>query len=110
MIFLASQGTVITTSVVVFLLVILLLVSILLWVKQKLTPAGTVTIDINEGEKALEVAPGQTLLSALGSNKIFLLLHVEVVVLVLCAVVRLMKGLVLFCPLKLVILLVRASQ
>ncbi len=72
MIFLASQGAVITTSVVVFLLVILLLVSILLWVKQKLTPAGTVTIDINEGEKALEVAPGQTLLSALGNNKIFL--------------------------------------
>ncbi len=72
MIFLASQGTVITTSVVVFLLVILLLVSILLYVKQKLTPAGTVTIDINEGEQALEVAPGQTLLSALGNNKIFL--------------------------------------
>ncbi len=72
MIFLASQGTVITTSVVVFLLVILLLVSILLWVKQKLTPAGTVTIDINDGEKALEVSPGQTLLSALGNNKIFL--------------------------------------
>lgn len=72
MIFLASQGTVIATSVVVFLLVILLLVSILLYVKQKLTPAGTVTIDINNGEKALEVAPGQTLLSALGSNKIFL--------------------------------------
>ncbi len=72
MIFLASQGAVITTSVVVFLLVILLLVSILLWVKQKLTPAGTVTIDINEGEKALEVSPGQTLLSALGTNKIFL--------------------------------------
>jgi len=72
MIFLASQGAVITTSVVVFLLVILLLVSILLWVKQKLTPAGTVTIDINGGEKALEVSPGQTLLSALGNNKIFL--------------------------------------
>ncbi len=72
MIFLASQGTVITTSVVVFLLVILLLVSILLYVKQKLTPAGTVTIDINEGEQALEVSPGQTLLSALGNNKIFL--------------------------------------
>ncbi|MCW3804994.1 NADH:ubiquinone reductase (Na(+)-transporting) subunit F [Marinilabiliaceae bacterium D04] len=72
MIFLASQGAVITTSVVVFLLVILVLVSILLWVKQKLTPAGTVTIDINDGEQALEVSPGQTLLSALGNNKIFL--------------------------------------
>ncbi|WP_066632255.1 NADH:ubiquinone reductase (Na(+)-transporting) subunit F [Labilibacter marinus] len=72
MIFLASQGVVITTSVVVFLLVILLLVGILLYVKQKLTPAGTVTIDINNGEQALEVSPGQTLLSALGSNQIFL--------------------------------------
>ncbi len=72
MIFLASQGAVIATSVVVFLLVVLLLVSILLWVKQKLTPAGTVTIDINDGEQALEVSPGQTLLSALGTNKIFL--------------------------------------
>jgi Na+-transporting NADH:ubiquinone oxidoreductase subunit F len=72
MIFLASQGAVISTSVVVFLLVILLLVSILLYVKQKLTPSGTVTIDINEGEQELEVSPGQTLLSALGNNKIFL--------------------------------------
>jgi Na+-transporting NADH:ubiquinone oxidoreductase subunit F len=72
MIFLASQGAVVATSVVVFLLVVLLLVSILLWVKQKLTPPGTVVIDINDGEQALEVAPGQTLLSALGSNKIFL--------------------------------------
>ncbi len=72
MIFLASQGAVITTSVVVFLIVILLLVAILLFAKQKLTPSGTVVIDINEGEKALEVSPGQTLLSALGNNKIFL--------------------------------------
>ncbi len=72
MMFLASQATVIATSVVVFLLVILLLVSILLYVKKKLTPAGTVTIDINNGEKELVVDPGQTLLTALGSNKIFL--------------------------------------
>ncbi len=72
MIFLASQGAVIATSVVVFLLVVLLLVSILLYAKQKLTPSGTVTIDINDGDQALEVSPGQTLLSALGNNKIFL--------------------------------------
>ncbi len=73
MIFLiASQGAVVTTSVVVFLLVVLLLVSILLYVKQKLTPAGTVTIDINDGDTTLDVQPGQTLLSALGNNKIFL--------------------------------------
>lgn len=72
MIFLASQATVIATSVVVFLLVILLLVSLLLYVKKKLTPAGTVIININDGEKELVVDPGQTLLTALGSNKIFL--------------------------------------
>ncbi|SMO65193.1 Na+-transporting NADH:ubiquinone oxidoreductase subunit F [Saccharicrinis carchari] len=72
MIFLASQATVIATSVVVFLLVVLFLVSILLYVKKKLTPEGTVVIDINNGEKELVVDPGQTLLSALGNNKIFL--------------------------------------
>ena len=72
MIFLASQGAVIATSVVVFLIVVLLLVGILLYAKQKLTPSGTVVIDINEGDQQLEVAPGQTLLSALGNNKIFL--------------------------------------
>lgn len=72
MILLASQSTVITISVVVFLLVILTLVSILLYAKKKLTPSGEVTIDINDGEKKLVVDPGQTLLSALGSNKIFL--------------------------------------
>jgi Na+-transporting NADH:ubiquinone oxidoreductase subunit F len=35
-------------------------------------PSGEVTININDGEKELVVEPGQTLLSALGSNKIFL--------------------------------------
>ncbi len=68
----ASQGAVVSTSVVVFLLVVLLLVSILLFAKQKLTPSGTVNIDINDGNTTLEVDPGQTLLSALGNNKIFL--------------------------------------
>ncbi len=72
MILLATQSAVITTSIVVFLLVILLLVSILLYAKKKLMPSGEVTININDGEKELVVEPGQTLLSALGSNKIFL--------------------------------------
>ncbi len=69
---LAIQSSVIISSVVIFLLVILLLVSVLLYAKKKLTPSGTVTIAINNGEKELVVEPGQTLLSALGNNKIFL--------------------------------------
>lgn len=69
---LAIQSSVIISSVVIFLLVILLLVSVLLYAKKKLTPSGTVTIAINSGEKELVVEPGQTLLSALGNNKIFL--------------------------------------
>ncbi len=72
MILLASQSTIILISVVVFLLVILALVSILLYAKKKLMPSGEVTIDINDGDTKLVVEPGQTLLSALGSNKIFL--------------------------------------
>lgn len=69
---LAIQSSVVISGVVVFLLVILLLVSVLLYAKKKLTPSGTVTININEGEKELTVDPGQSLLSALGGNKIFL--------------------------------------
>ncbi len=73
MIILATNG--ITTgflSIGIFLLVILLLVGILLFAKKKLTPSGEVTIDINDGEKALTVEPGSTLLSTLGNNKILL--------------------------------------
>ncbi|WP_240509442.1 NADH:ubiquinone reductase (Na(+)-transporting) subunit F [Geofilum rhodophaeum] len=69
---LAIQSSVIVSAVVVFLLVVLLLVAVLLYAKKKLTPSGEVTIDINDGEKQLKVEPGQSLLTALGSNKIFL--------------------------------------
>ena len=72
MVLLAAQSTIITVSVIVFLLVILFLVSILLYAKKKLMPSGTVKIDINEGEKELEVEAGSTLLSTLGDNKIYL--------------------------------------
>jgi len=63
---------VIGITVVAFLVVILLLVSMLLFVKAKLSPAGKITIDINDGERVLEVDGGGTLLSTLGSNGIFL--------------------------------------
>ncbi len=72
MVFLASQAVTIGVSIGIFLLIILLLVSILLYAKTKLTPSGEVEININEGEKVLKVGQGQTLLSALTNNKIFL--------------------------------------
>jgi Na+-transporting NADH:ubiquinone oxidoreductase subunit F len=72
MVLLSSQSTVITVSIVVFLLVTLLLVAILLYAKKKLMPSGKVKIDINDGEKELEVEAGGTLLATLGENKIFL--------------------------------------
>ena len=63
-------GTIIAT-VAAFLLITLLLVALLLFVKQKLSPSGPVTITIN-GEKKIEVASGSTLLTTLGNEKIFL--------------------------------------
>jgi Na+-transporting NADH:ubiquinone oxidoreductase subunit F len=67
-----GTGMVIGITVAAFLVVILVLVSMLLFVKAKLSPAGKITIDINDGEKILEVDGGGTLLSTLGSNGIFL--------------------------------------
>ena len=65
-----TTGTVLAT-VAAFLLITLLLVALLLFVKQKLSPSGPVTITIN-GEKKIEVASGSTLLTTLGNEKIFL--------------------------------------
>jgi len=65
-------STTIITSIAVFLLVILLLVSILLYAKAKLTPPGKLKININNGERELEVEGGGSLLATLGDNKIFL--------------------------------------
>jgi len=66
----STTGTIFAT-VAAFLLITLLLVALLLFVKQKLYPSGPVTITIN-GEKKIEVASGSTLLTTLGSEKIFL--------------------------------------
>ena len=63
---------IIIISVVAFLVVTLILVGLLLFAKAKLTPSGTVKIDINNGSKVLEVAPGASLLSTLAAEKIFL--------------------------------------
>jgi Na+-transporting NADH:ubiquinone oxidoreductase subunit F len=66
----STLGTILAT-VAAFLVVTLLLVSLLLFVKQKLSPSGPVKILIN-GEREIEVASGSTLLTTLGGNKIFL--------------------------------------
>ena len=63
---------VILTTVVVFVLVIIVLVGILLFAKAKLLPSGKVKININNGERTIEVDGGSSLLATLGSNGIFL--------------------------------------
>lgn len=62
---------VIIVTIITFTLVILMLVSLLLFVKAKLTPSGKIKLTIN-GEHVIEVDGGGTLLSTLGSNGIFL--------------------------------------
>ena len=65
-----TTGTIFAT-VAAFLLITLILVALLLFVKQKLSPSGPVTITIN-GEKKIQVVSGSTLLATLGNEKIFL--------------------------------------
>lgn len=64
--------TTIVIAVVAFLVVTLLLVALLLYAKAKLTSSGAVTLDINDGEKVLEVESGSTLLNTLSNSGIFL--------------------------------------
>lgn len=70
MIFALSTVTV-GAAIAVILLVVLMLVSLLLWAKAKLTSSGPVILTIN-GEKKVEVSAGNTLLTTLGNEKIFL--------------------------------------
>ncbi len=60
-------------GVAVFVIVIVTLVVVLMIAKSKLVASADVTITINEDpEKALVVPAGDTLLSTLGANKIFI--------------------------------------
>ena len=52
------MGTVLIFTLIAFLTVILLLTSMLLFVKAKISPKGKLIIDINDGEKTLEVDGG----------------------------------------------------
>ena len=66
-----SFTSTIVLSIVVFLGIILLLVALLLWVRNKLTPKGKVTVTIND-DKQLEVQPGSSLMATLADEKVFL--------------------------------------
>src|SRR5690625_905170 len=63
--------TTIIAGIIIFLVMILILVSILLYAKSKLVPSGPVIININN-EKDFEVRSGDTLLSTLSSQKLYL--------------------------------------
>ena len=59
--------TTLILTIAFFLAVILMLVSLLLFVKAKLSPAGKLTLTIN-GEQTMEVDGGSTLLTTLGNS------------------------------------------
>ncbi len=62
----------ILSAIAVIVLVTLILVVLLLFVKAKITPKGTVKISINGGKKELDVTPGNNLMATLAEQKIFL--------------------------------------
>jgi len=66
-----SMGLTIAISIGFFLIVILVLVALLLYAKNKLSPSGTIHITIND-EKTIEVNGGDTLLTTLSNEGIFL--------------------------------------
>ncbi len=71
MILLESLSLTLTIGTIAFLIVIIALVLMLLYAKSKLTQSGPVKILINE-EKDIETTAGNSLLSTLSNNKIFL--------------------------------------
>ena len=70
MIYLVSTSGAITITVISLLVLVLVLVGILIFAKDKLLPSGNVKITIND-DKVVEVPSGGSLLSTLGSEKIF---------------------------------------
>lgn len=70
MILLATNTTIILLSIAVFLFIILALVLILLYAKKKLIPQGKVKLKVNVKEYTVD--PGQTILSALSNQGIYL--------------------------------------
>ena len=66
-----SSTSTILISVAIALGIILLLVVLLLWVRNKLTPKGKLSITIND-DKQLEVQPGSSLMATLADQQVFL--------------------------------------
>ncbi len=66
------MNTIIFSAMAVMVITIIILVAVLLFIKIKLTPKGTVSIDVNNGKKVLDVTPGQSLMNTLAEQKIFL--------------------------------------
>jgi len=62
----------IVASFAVVAAVVMLLVLIIVFASKALLPSGSVEIDINEGDRKLEVQPGSSLLASLGENDIYL--------------------------------------
>lgn len=67
----ATILSIIITSVIVFLIVVLVPVAVLVIVRKKLTPEGKVKITINN-ERIIETEPGDSLLTTLANQQIFL--------------------------------------
>ena len=67
-----SMFTEILAAVLVFTGVIVSLVVGLMFASRKLQPSGKMKIDVNDGTRVLEVDPGDTLLSALSTESVFL--------------------------------------
>ena len=59
-------------AIATIVVVTLILVALLLFIKAKLTPSGSVSIDINGGKKNLEVPIGGDLMHTLADQGIFL--------------------------------------
>lgn len=70
MVLIVSQLGIILISIAIFLVIIMSLVVILLYARAKLTPQGEVTLQVNN--KQFKVSPGNTLLSTLSQQNIFL--------------------------------------
>ena len=66
-----STTSIILLSIAVFLVVVLIPVTVLVIVRKKLAPQGKVKININ-GEKEIEVEPGNSLLGTVANEQIFL--------------------------------------
>lgn len=67
-----SLSLLMTVTIIIFLFVTLLLTAMLLFVKAKLSPKGLILIDINNGDRTVEVGGGSTLLTTLSNRGIFL--------------------------------------